>query len=287
METISPQLLASFARVLFGRGHPDRLDQVDKAFLDAMAPVVLRWVSRYFRMTFEGLERVPAGPALVVLNHEAGITWLQALAMGALLREKFPGEPLHALAHDMMFWFPPLKGFLVSCGAVRATPANALQLLRQGGKVLVAPGGDKEAFRPYSKRYQVTLGGRKGFVKVAMEAGVPICPVVFTGGHESFVVLTSGEKLSKALRLKSVFRTDVMPLYAGLPWGLGLGFMPHLPLPSRSTVDFLDPIGPAEFGGSLAAADPEAVSSLFDAVVGKMQACMDQTSARRKWPVLG
>lgn len=279
-------IAAGLAKALARHVNPERLDQNDEELVRQGGPVVLESLRRYFRMEIRGLERVPPGPVLLVCNHEAGITWLQVLAMGAVLKQAFPEESLRALAHDMMFWIPGVREFLVTCGAVRATPANALELLRRGSKVIVAPGGDIEAFRPYSQRYEVTLGGRRGFARLALKAKVPVCPVLFTGGHETFFVLTSGRWLNKALQVKRFVRSNVVPIYAGLPWGLAPGFLPHLPLPSKSTIEFLPPISLDEFTPE-DSGRPEVVESLFQRVLDALQQAMDRTVAARKWPILG
>ena len=39
------------------------------------------------------------------------------------------------------------------------------------------PGGDRDTWRPYSKRYDVCFAGRKGYARLAIKAGVPIVPI--------------------------------------------------------------------------------------------------------------
>ena len=45
------------------------------------------------------------------------------------------------------------------------------------------------------------FGGRKGFIRLALEKDVPIVPVVSVGGQETALFLSRGEGLAKLLRL--------------------------------------------------------------------------------------
>ncbi len=268
------------------KGDQDRLDQADPRFVRKTGPTVRRILEAYFRMETTGMKRLPEGPALIVANHEGGVMWLQALVMGIQIMERFPKESVHGLAHDVMYWIPALRNFMVACGGIRADPELTHQLLKLGGKVIVAPGGDLEAFRTYEERYLITLGGRRGFVRSALRAGVPICPVVFVGGHETFFVLTTGRKINAALNLRRFIRTDVAPIYLGLPWGIGLGAMPQFPLPSKSTIEYLTPISLDQYKPEDADV-PEIVDAIFRQVLTAMQNAMTRTAATRRWPVLG
>ncbi len=49
--------------------------------------------------------------------------------------------------------------------------------------------------------------GRTGYVRTAIEAGVPIVPVVSIGGQETQLVLTRGESLAKVMPWTKAFRT--------------------------------------------------------------------------------
>lgn len=49
--------------------------------------------------------------------------------------------------------------------------------------MLVFPGGYYDAYRPTFSQNVVDFNGRKGYVRVAMEAGVPIVSAVSIGGR--------------------------------------------------------------------------------------------------------
>src|SRR5204862_4806904 len=135
--------------------------------------------------------------------------------------------------HNLVLSMPGL-GFLRKYGTVAASPQNAEQALSTGAALLVYPGGDYEVHRPSWERHKVDFGGRKGFIRLALEQDVPIVPVVAIGGQETALFLSRGEGLSRLLGLDRMFRLKVLPISIALPWGLNVGDMlGHVPLPSK------------------------------------------------------
>jgi 1-acyl-sn-glycerol-3-phosphate acyltransferase len=149
--------------------------------------------------------------------------------------------------------------------------------------VLVYPGGDYEVHRPSWEGDRVDFGGRKGFLRLALDAGVPIVPVVSIGGQETSLFLSRGERLAKGLRLDKLFRLKVLPISIALPWVINVGDVAgHLPLPAKITVEALPPIDlRREFG-----ADPD-LDEVYDHLVRQMQETLDALAAERRFPVIG
>ena len=288
MGTFPKDALQTLARGFTEPADPNDLDAVDPEMLRAMLPIFDFLARRWYRMRVEGFQRLPEGEALVVMNHESGITFLEVFALGAhWIRDRYLGEKpdvIHGLGHDAMFRIPGLSNFLVRCGGLIANHRNADRVFAAGRKLLVAPGGNLEAFRPWRERFEIKFGGHNGFARVALRHRVPIVPIVFTGGHESFCVLDDGRFLVERFELHRRFRMDTFPLVLGLPWGLWLGPMFHLPLPTRCDVRVLEPIDAPAFGRE---DDPAAVDALYDEVTGQMQAAMTDMASKRRWPVLG
>lgn len=249
----------------------DALGQVDPELVAALAPVVLAAAERWYRLEVLDAEKIPAGAALVVGNHESGISFLEALGWGAHCVLTRPDEAWHALAHDQIVGLPALGPLLVQLGALRADPGVADRVLAAGAKLAVFPGGNLEAYRRWSRRNEVDFGGRTGFVRVAIRRGVPIVPVVFHGGHNGLFVLREGRRFAQWTRLDRLLRVDTWPLMIGLPFGLWFGPMFHLPLPVKVRVRWLDPIPTAHLGAA-AADDPAVLRQVADDVVSKMQA---------------
>src|SRR5205823_8467219 len=112
-----------------------------------------------------------------------------------------------------------------------------------GAALLVYPGGDYEVHRPIWDGNKVDFGGRKGYVRLALEKDVPIVPVVAIGGQETALFLSRGDRLARLLGLDKLFRLKVLPISLALPWGLNVGDMlGHIPLPAKITVETLPPI---------------------------------------------
>jgi 1-acyl-sn-glycerol-3-phosphate acyltransferase len=177
----------------------------------------------------------------------------------------------------------PGLSYLRKFGTVAASERNAREALQAGAAVLVYPGGDYDVHRPSWHRNRIDFGGRKGFVRLALDEGVPIVPVVAVGGQETALFLSRGETLARILGLDRMFRLKVLPISLALPWGLNVGDMlGHLPLPAKITVEALPPIDvEREFGP-----DPD-VDEVYAHVVRLMQDTLEALAAERRLPVIG
>ncbi|MDQ2636864.1 MAG: 1-acyl-sn-glycerol-3-phosphate acyltransferase, partial [Actinomycetota bacterium] len=166
-------------------------------------------------------------------------------------------------------------------GAIEASRENAAAALGSGAVVLVFPGGDYDAYRPTLTENVIDFNGRTGYVRTAIETGVPIVPMVSIGGQETQLFLARGDSIARLLGLTRA-RMEILPLSIGFPFGLSMIFPPNLPLPAKIVTRVLDPIDVvAEFGTG---PDIEAVDLHVRAV---MQAALDELAAERRFPVLG
>jgi 1-acyl-sn-glycerol-3-phosphate acyltransferase len=148
---------------------------------------VLSLITGYFHATIEGLEHIPRrGGALVVSNH--ALFALDAAVLAALIVRELGRHP-RFLADRMLFKIPLLRGLIQSVGALPGEPQAAQTLLRAGELVFVYPGGVDDSLKLSRERYQLKWKARAGFARVAMQAGVPIIPVVGYGIDEMYSVL--------------------------------------------------------------------------------------------------
>jgi 1-acyl-sn-glycerol-3-phosphate acyltransferase len=226
---------------------PGELGQYDPAFVAAHAPWLRRALFRYFRADVSGLEHLPEGPFVAVGNHSGATLIPDTLVWLAAYHTAGRATPLLTLAHDQLFRAYPaaLSRALARLGAVRACPALARRALATGHAVQVYPGGDHDACRSYARRDEIVFAGRRGYVALAREAGVPLVPVVSHGAHAALLVLWDGAPLAEALDLPRRLRLATFPVSLSLPWGLWLGPLPgYVPLPARVTVRALPPISP-------------------------------------------
>jgi len=86
----------------------------------------------------------------------------------------------------------PTGEFFRRIGYISANHENADEALRSGGLVVVFPGGDYDVYRPTFTENKIDFGGRTGYVKAALNAGVPIVPAVGIGGQETQIFYPVG-----------------------------------------------------------------------------------------------
>lgn len=188
---------------------------------------------RWFRLDARGFEDVPRAPAMFVSNHSGGTTIPDAWGFGVAWYRHFGStRPLHPLAHELVLGTDATGRYFARRGILRASMQTARDAMARFGRdVLVMPGGERDTWRPWSRRYQVEFAGRTGYARLALELGVPIVPVANAGAHDTLFVLTDGRRIAHALGLHRLVRADIFPIHLSLPWGLAIGPWPHLPLP--------------------------------------------------------
>jgi 1-acyl-sn-glycerol-3-phosphate acyltransferase len=260
------------------------LDERDPDYIRENLPGQWLLASFYFRADVKGLHKIPAdGPVLLVGNHSGGNLTPDTTVFTLAFATYFGVERrFYQLAHNLVLAMPMLA-FLRKYGTVAAGQDNARQALRSGAAVLVYPGGDYEVHRPSWEAGKVDFGGRKGFIRLAVEEDVPIVPVVSAGGQETALFLSRGEWLAKLLRLDKLFRLKVLPISLALPWGLNIGDMlGHVPLPAKISVRALNPIDVREEFG-----DEPDLDEAYDHITRVMQAELDALYAERRLPVIG
>ncbi len=103
-----------------------------------------------------------------------------------------------------------------------------------------------------------------------------IAPVAHAGAHETLRVLTSGRWLARAVGLHRIARAEVWPIHLSLPWGIGFGPLPHIPLPARFRYLVGAPIAP---DASMTAA--HLAAEVKDAVQRQLHQLRDEDLARR------
>ena len=239
-------------------------------------------IKRYFRAEVRGLDSMPAaGGALLVSNHSGGMLTPDVLVFAPEFYKRFGYDrPLYTLGHYGIF-LGPTGDYLRRAGVIEASRENAADALRSGAVVLVFPGGDYDSYRPTFTANVVDFAGRTGYVRTAVESGVPIVPMVSIGAQETQMVLARGVSIARLLGLTRA-RLEILPVSIGFPFGLSVIFPPNIPLPSKIVTRVLDPIDVvAEFGE-----DPD-VDEVDLHVRAVMQAALDELARQRRFPVLG
>jgi 1-acyl-sn-glycerol-3-phosphate acyltransferase len=274
-------------------------DLRDPEFLKKTAPFFDGLSKYYFRVKFKGWNNIPKdGHYLFVGNHNGLLTFEMIMIFWKWYKEFGPERKALGLAHSIAVKSPLFRWLCTKIGGIEASPEIAKEALGEGYSLLVYPGGLKEAFRPFKERKKVDFYQRKGFIRVARDAGVKIIPVVSVGAAESYVILDRGEALAKKLGVYDKMRLAGIPLtvravffYAMVAGGF-FTFIPWLvapfalvaafiPLPTQMTFRILEPMDPAGITSE------EELQAFYDRVLHKMQAAMNEEYKKRKLPVIG
>jgi 1-acyl-sn-glycerol-3-phosphate acyltransferase len=212
-------------------GRSERMRDLSRRTYD---PMYKHW----FRVEWEGLEKIPTdGGALLVANHAGAIPSDAPAIMHGIETEL--GRPVYGLADEMFKKIPVVGTMWSRVGGVLAHPDNAYRLLREQQQLaLVFPEGTKGTGKPYGERYQLRRFGRGGYVQIAMRAGVPIIPLAVVGAEEAMPILYKNGQLAKLLGIPYVPFTANMAIFGPLLGPLG-GL---LWFPAKIKIRVLDPI---------------------------------------------
>ena len=257
------------------RRHSAEVDDFgfDPKFTAAVQPFFELLYTLWWRVEVTGIDHVPAeGAGLVVANHSGVLPW-DGMMVSLAVRQEHPARRhVRMLALDMFALLPFLAPLLARTGAVRANPENGERLLRQGELVGVFPEGVKGVGKPYKERYKLARFGRGGFVRLALRTGAPIVPCAVVGAEEVHPKIGSMDWVGRPFGLPYLPITPTFP---------ALGPLGVVPLPSKWTIDFAEPVEVEEYGPQ-AADDPILVNRLSEQVRATVQRMIDSRLARRR-----
>ena len=179
------------------RAEPSEPRPAPEWVIDALRPAILGLSRALWRVSFRGLEHVPAEGGLVIAsNHQ---TYVDPFWVGVRIR-----RPVRYLAWNEAFKWPLMGKALELLGAWpivldRGNPTahrRSLQWLRSGGAVMIFPEGQRAYGDGELSRFKA------GAVRLALEADVPILPVTIRGGER---VWPRGQMLPRMGRVEIVY----------------------------------------------------------------------------------
>jgi 1-acyl-sn-glycerol-3-phosphate acyltransferase len=264
------------------------INSADPKLMRRQAGVWNNLMDRYFRLEFDGIENLPDEPCLLIGVHSGGPLTMDAwTVVMAWWREFEETRSLHGTAHDVLMNAPVLGDYFRRLGVISPTKENIRAAFDKGDDVILWPGGEVDCYRSWMNRDKAVLGGRKGFIRLAMSAGVPIVPVATVGGHDTLFVLSEGRGLAKKLKLKERMRSDVAPITLSWPFGVALHLTPfqHVPLPAKIRTRLMEPIYLDNDPQRLD--DQEYVEDVYKMIESTIQTGMDELASRRGFPVFG
>ncbi len=267
--------LARLQSALYFAWHSEDVDEFgsDRRFTETLQPLFEFLYTVWWRVETAGIEHVPAeGPGLVVVNH-SGVLPYDGLMVKLAIRQEHPARrDCRMLALDMFALLPVLAPLLAKSGSVRANPENGERLLDKGELVGVFPEGVKGVGKYFRERYKLARFGRGGFVRIALRSGAPIIPCAVVGAEEIHPVFAKADWIGRPLGF---------PYFPITPTFPGLGPLGLVPLPTKWSIDFADPMDLSSYGPE-AAEDPILVNRLSEEVRSIIQGMIDGRLARRR-----
>jgi 1-acyl-sn-glycerol-3-phosphate acyltransferase len=266
---------ADFLAALYFSWHSEEVDEFgyDRRFTETVLPLFEFLYTVWWRVEAAGVEHLPAeGPGLIVANHSGVLPWDGAMINLAVRHEHPARRQCRMLVLDMFALLPVLAPLVAQTGGVRASQENGERLLRRGELVGVFPEGVKGVGKPFRQRYKLARFGRGGFVRLALRTGAPIIPCAVVGGEEIHPMVARADWVGRPLGL------PYFPLTPTFPW---LGPLGAIPLPTKWSIDFGDPL-PTGGHGPEAADDPIVVNRLAEQVRATIQRMIDGRLARRR-----
>ncbi|MEE2835004.1 MAG: lysophospholipid acyltransferase family protein [Myxococcota bacterium] len=224
------------------------------------AALPVHWLYKhYFRVQNYHIDRLPAEPCLVVSNHTGQIPLDGTMITAAVMSDAPHPRFLRAMVDHFVGTLPFIGSFFEKVGQVAGTPENCLYLLSRGYSVLVFPEGAKGITKPFHRAYELQNFGQ-GFLRLALQAGVPIVPVAVVGAEES---------------LPSLGTLDVFSRVGGPPIPL---LATPLPLPTRFHIHWGEPL---RFDAAYDD-DDEVISELVEQVRSTIRAMIEHGLADRE-----
>ena len=224
-----PQLDARQARAVahMGGGPIDPFG-FDPDYVRRVLPL-LTWLYRhYFRVEAHHVERIPEGRCLLVANHSGQIPFDGAMLAMAAFLEREPPRVVRALVERFVPSTPFVSPFLARCGQILGTPENCRRLLEESALLQVFPEGVRGLNKTYDQAYKLQRFGH-GFMRLAIQTGAPVVPVVVIGAEEQAPSIANLSGLGRILGLPA------LPLTLTPLCGL-------LPLPTRYRIYFGEPM---------------------------------------------
>jgi 1-acyl-sn-glycerol-3-phosphate acyltransferase len=249
----SVEALADFLRQKRGAKPESLAKQYDDFGLDPEYIAAWGWWFSflrkvYWRIDYEGMERIPAsGSGIFVANHRGFMPLDAVMHLSLILTHR--QRIVRFLIIPSLLKIPYLCNFLTKLGGVVASQENAARLFAGGDLVGIFPEGIRGSFTPYKRTYQLRDFAKSAFAKIAIENQVPIVPCAVIGHSEIFPIIG---RINSSYVTRE-FGWPYLPIAPMFP-------LAPIPIPSKWHVRVLDPVPVS----GLAPADAENVKLVRD-----------------------
>ncbi len=183
--------------------------------------------ANYFRIRSFGIHNVPdVGAAMLIGNHSGGLPADASMVIASVFFDKEPPRLVHGMVEKFAQNWPVVSPLFMRVGQFPGLPEHALRLLGDGRLLMVFPEGARGTGKLYRDRYQMVRFGT-GFLRVALQAGVPIVPFCFIGGEEALPTVFHAQRLAKMV---------------GAPYWPVPPYLLPVPLPVPCEIHFGEPL---------------------------------------------
>jgi 1-acyl-sn-glycerol-3-phosphate acyltransferase len=184
----------------------------------------LKWVYRhYFRVQCHGAERIPDGGVMLVGNHSGGLPFDAGMVVASLVLDREPPRLAHGMVDKFANYMPVVSQVFNRFGQFTGLPQHATRLLRDGRIVMAFPEGTRGIGKLYTHRYELVRFGT-GFMRLALQSGVPVVPFGFVGAEEAYPVVARVESLGKLFGAPFLpVPRHILPVPLPLPCSLHYG----------------------------------------------------------------
>ena len=169
-------------------------------------------IDRYLRVTFEGAHFLPKKGSYIIIANHSGYMAFDALMIAYQIHKKKMRVP-KIIAHKLWFLRPEISVHAHKLNLVPATFENGLHLVNNGESLILFPEGEEGNFKPTRYRYRLRRF-RRGFVRLALQTGVPIVPIVVIGAEETHITLSQIRWAKELLGIIVPVPLNVVPLPA-------------------------------------------------------------------------
>ncbi len=210
---------------------------------------------RYFRFETEGFDVLRETETSLIVAYHGGPWTFDLWLLGDRMHDELGYFP-RAVWHWLWWAIPGVSRAVTELGGLRGapTPDEIDELKARGEHLIVAPGGMREAMRPFWDEGRVDLGDRRGYLRLALRHDLPIIPVVSSGLEATYVGFNDGYRTSRRL-----FGRGDLP--AWLAVGIGGMWPLALPFPAKIRQRIGGPIRLGEVVASASAGEGEGASA--------------------------
>lgn len=205
---------------------------LDPTYIRTFLPLARILYEKYFRVSVEGIDRLPKGKVLLVSNHSGQIPMDAVMIIVSVLLQAEPPRMIRSMLETWVSTLPVVNTFFSRTGQIIGTRDNCKRLLEHGEAILVFPEGVRGISKTYDQRYRLQEFGL-GFMRIALMTHAPIMPVAVVGAEEQAPSFWNAKPIANLLGLPS------FPITPTFPW---LGPLGMIPYPSKYTIYFGEPM---------------------------------------------